>query len=691
MTRSTSVATIRPLVFDPPSYIYQPPPFVAMLPPEVSYTTHSLELGGITLNVDLFQFLAHGLDPEFFVEEFVSRFVSMSLATTAFFRLESVAYGSLSWRYVPDFFWPWLYDETVEITIESFQITYSTGELQQVTRVVTPPPVVVDPPAYVFKRPRTFDISRIRGRLTIQGGDQYETQGDTVIVHNQDGSSAAGVFTNRITPRMIQTGEDQRGDFIFVQDEDETGALWDTFQTVEGIGLPRGTGLDTNAYFGVRMDGIEDVDLRLASGNDSFTVAEGEYRQYANFVDSVTHGTVLQGLSLRIVAGPGDDTIRVKQIGAFTEVLGGAGSDKVYVDDAGYLSAIEDRLVFDGDATIEEEIIPVRTAEYADILAVGVPEVFINSAPHSGLAYEDPEGNIVFYELAERAPILADDGSGNLLVWVVVQASNGSIIEDLIHEQGVQERGIHQRGIQKTVNGVPVFLDENGYETTTDTGVPVIVFDAGGSLLYFDEYGNMTFTLSDRKVITTNPTGALVYLDEDDYKTFAVTEKKSFVTDFEAGRYLYIDSLTSTKIDPVPASLVVDGPRADFNVYEVDSGEAEFQYLDVLVSQDGIHFFSVKASEGAVVRVAGDGFYHTNDTYARSYDLAGTGLSYATHIRIVGSYSGNGPSRIRPGRGGHHSSGKRRARLPRGHRQEHHGSGQHPGPGCSRRSVHWYG
>ena len=83
--------------------------------------------------------------------------------------------------------------------------------------------------------------------------------------------------------------------------------------------------------------------------------------------------------------------------------------------------------------------------------------------------------------------------------------------------------------------------------------------------------------------------------------------------------------------------VVENGAGPDFTVYEVDSGGAEFNLIDVLVSDDGVRFVSVKASEAAAVRIPGDEA-NTDLSFARSYDL-GT-LAKAYMIRIDGSGEG---------------------------------------------------
>lgn len=86
---------------------------------------------------------------------------------------------------------------------------------------------------------------------------------------------------------------------------------------------------------------------------------------------------------------------------------------------------------------------------------------------------------------------------------------------------------------------------------------------------------------------------------------------------------------------------IVDGPGPDFTIYEYTSGSPEFDSLDdIQVSVDGVSFFSVAASETAVVRVPGDGA-HTNDNNARSYDLDVVPMLNAVrYVRVDGVGTG---------------------------------------------------
>ncbi len=87
--------------------------------------------------------------------------------------------------------------------------------------------------------------------------------------------------------------------------------------------------------------------------------------------------------------------------------------------------------------------------------------------------------------------------------------------------------------------------------------------------------------------------------------------------------------------------LVLDRVGPDLTVYELDSGSAEFDSVNVLVSQDGTTFASVKDTETGMVRIPGDEI-HGNDSFARSYDLGLVGLPWVRYVRLDGSGDGSG-------------------------------------------------
>ena len=65
---------------------------------------------------------------------------------------------------------------------------------------------------------------------------------------------------------------------------------------------------------------------------------------------------------------------------------------------------------------------------------------------------------------------------------------------------------------------------------------------------------------------------------------------------------------------------IIDGTGGDFNLYEVDFGGAEFNSISVRISEDGA-IFTPLGTPLPIVPVDNDPG-HTNDVFARSYDIA---------------------------------------------------------------------
>lgn len=86
------------------------------------------------------------------------------------------------------------------------------------------------------------------------------------------------------------------------------------------------------------------------------------------------------------------------------------------------------------------------------------------------------------------------------------------------------------------------------------------------------------------------------------------------------------------------SAVVINRPGAvDLNVYEVDWGSPEFGSMNVLVSQNGIDFVGIKATESPLVDIPGDSA-HGNPSFGRSYDL-GT-LAWVRYVKIDGTGTG---------------------------------------------------
>ncbi|MCB1631072.1 MAG: LEPR-XLL domain-containing protein, partial [Pseudomonadales bacterium] len=87
---------------------------------------------------------------------------------------------------------------------------------------------------------------------------------------------------------------------------------------------------------------------------------------------------------------------------------------------------------------------------------------------------------------------------------------------------------------------------------------------------------------------------------------------------------------------------LIDGSGADLNVYEADSGAPEFDALRVEVSLDGVNYVDVTATAAARAPMGGGDEAHNNAGFARSYDLAGSGLAAVRYVRLTG-LSGGAP------------------------------------------------
>ena len=251
---------------------------------------------------------------------------------------------------------------------------------------------------------------------------------------------------------MVQIGEDANGVPVFKQDSVNGVLLFDTFQSIEGIGLPSGTAGDTTAFFGVDIQGFEQIELRLSdgdvtrsiTGNDNFTVRESGVGVNGN-----------PGQQLQINGGAGNDTITLNKIGGPTNVYGGAGNDTLLVGDNATLAGIGSRVFFDGDAHIDETVKNVLASnpDFASLLA-NAPKVYVNTAPVGGVP-----------ALAQLGPIVFAQGG---IIWanVVVISPTGVIVEDFVQETSPI------RLLDSTVGGTgpfPVYFNNEGQKTTQVT------------------------------------------------------------------------------------------------------------------------------------------------------------------------------------------------------------------------------
>ncbi|MGB8167836.1 MAG: calcium-binding protein, partial [Chthoniobacteraceae bacterium] len=333
------------LVFDPPSFEYQPPTFRIQLPPDVVYSPRTDNLGGLTVRVNIFNTLVTGTSIQNVVQNYLNTYAlvleNAVRAANPYARFDAnlanvLTYtpSALTSRLVFGTFF--IFDAAVEITIPDLAFHYEIGALVPREQVVTPAKVTVDPPPFAFKATGIFDVSRIRGRLIVQGGDQFETAGDRLIIHNQKGLSAAGQIRVRSNiPRLIEVGVDDQGNSVFRQDRDENGVLlFDEFQSIEGIGLATGQSANGLPFFGIDAQGFETLELRLADGRDPLStnsVLNGN--DEFTIIKTYSPTNTQPGQKVLIVGGAGNDRINLGQLGGVTTIYGGAGNDTVDVRD----------------------------------------------------------------------------------------------------------------------------------------------------------------------------------------------------------------------------------------------------------------------------------------------------------------------------------------------------------------------
>ncbi|MFC1859388.1 beta strand repeat-containing protein, partial [Thermodesulfobacteriota bacterium] len=407
-----------------------------------------------------------------------------------------------------------------------------------------------------------------------------------------------------------------------------------------------------------------------------------------------------------------------KEIGGQTEILGGAGNDTLNLSDQGKLESMTSRLIFRGDAHIEQESQQVNY--YTDFddqqkqILDNAPLVFVDTAPNR--FFTDIGGNTIEYAMPVTAPIVIKDGSGDILVESVVLYTQ-NIQLWAVQEYGEQKRDIYGHVLWYDINGSestdpsdtgipvisrstagygrlvyfnekgdkvfkntgipsivdplpgetprPVYMDADGNKTFTNTGRPWYAFrkgdivqdmmqekgvqeygiqktDGSGNKLYYTDVGEETTTVTAIPIILTKdptePGARPVFLDESWNKTFTNTGIVSYITDFENGELLYVNNEGNKVTD---GRLVVDLYGPDFTIYELDAGAVEFHRIRVEASIDGANWVTVNNIWPWVVHVQGDE-NHGNNSFARSYDLAGTGLAYANYIRIVGTSSAVG-------------------------------------------------
>jgi hypothetical protein len=159
-------------------------------------------------------------------------------------------------------------------------------------------------------------------------------------------------------------------------------------------------------------------------------------------------------VNLRVVAGNGDDSIVLKQITGETQVFGGAGADTLTLSNPDILKAIDGRLIYDGDAHIDE-----RTSVLTELPIPGpFPKVFVDTEP------------------TDSSPFFVDAFGQKILANAVLKTSSskrlaglgpsrgagaGELVRDFVREQAVPDFGVQQQGKQRLGRALPEFSNRS--------------------------------------------------------------------------------------------------------------------------------------------------------------------------------------------------------------------------------------
>ncbi|MCH5373142.1 MAG: hypothetical protein JJ992_04150, partial [Planctomycetes bacterium] len=316
------------LVLDPPAFTYQPPAFEVQDPPSVDYEYSIIDPAPQTIfipesalldrygfNMSIFSFFGFFLGfnhvPTTIIEDELRAYLFANLLGFENQRYHDILLGSprtnppvdnqtrarldeeenrvqginsvldlinrTTFTYQSVHAW-WLDDKAgVHITFDIPAYESRVGrDVLPAPRTVTPQPIMVDPPGFAFQADAVYDVSQIRGRLTIEDNDAFEINGDQLIVHHQQSAATTASLRRRV---------DNDGNEIF------------------GLAGLTGTGLTVDPlleYFGVEFANQEHLEIRFGDGADHFTI------------DAAPADT-----DLKLVMGGGNDNVRVKQLFEF--------------------------------------------------------------------------------------------------------------------------------------------------------------------------------------------------------------------------------------------------------------------------------------------------------------------------------------------------------------------------------------
>ncbi|TMC40761.1 MAG: hypothetical protein E6J28_00745, partial [Chloroflexi bacterium] len=360
-----------PLVFNPPPFTYQPPSYRVALPPVQVTDDQQITLHNLAFELSIFDWIARGgiSDPAGAAQRLAqgfATFVSFFLAkwgTNAHIVPNSFVATGVGYHLVWDNFFYFFFPSVV-VTIDQFQWTLESSHLEQRSKVVTPPAVLVQPTPFAFIAPPSLDGSKIKGQLIVNGGSQLSGHHNAVIYENQQGTSSPGQLVQRQVQLMQKSGVDSKGKPVYVP----SGRV-ETYVSLEGLGLginPAGQqNVRTETYYGIEMKNVQDLQLRMANVANTLAINDSTICQ--NLVGQAMNCTTAGAVAAPTVeayGGSAADTFNVYGVGAATAIHGGGGADTVTVKSTSAgLSSLLSRLTVDGNTTVFTRVTNVKDTD----------------------------------------------------------------------------------------------------------------------------------------------------------------------------------------------------------------------------------------------------------------------------------------------------------------------------------------
>ncbi len=246
-----------PLVFNPPPYTYTPPAIEVPQPDKVVTTQASQTFNNLSVNVNLVQYVLDqvaGYNNNQIIQMLLGPFLAAFGSTIPGYQLLGTSFGSVTSQDFYNFFNPFQFAPVVELTVSSLTINYQTQTLvPQAPLFIQPPSITVAQPPYVFQAPENLDAAEIQGRVIVDGGQNEQVNGNTVIFHDEDGTAGAGFLRLDTFPQLTSIGEvTPPGSTSPVPLFGQDGNVTDTYLTLGGFGL----GIPTTgipAYPGIQL------------------------------------------------------------------------------------------------------------------------------------------------------------------------------------------------------------------------------------------------------------------------------------------------------------------------------------------------------------------------------------------------------------------------------------------------------